>query len=490
MAETTTQEYISVNEFNSKDLKAYKLSQKKDYKKVDLQDNDNRVYLMTGEYKVLFPKYDEKYGFSFSLEIPQEGNEDVLDILGEKLNESMYNLCIENREEWFGDDDLDREQLVANDYLKPSTQLIHMENKIFKPNLGSFKVPLKGGVQFNDASGNEIENPNPRELLPNKIVKIVFSIPNLIIKSNSFKPSLKLHAVQIIKDVPVEDELILDNYNSSLLAISSKVIKNNFGGKKTMIYYDGHAFGFYLTNVRPSGFKFQNVNPKDGSISYSFNIRMDETFINAIKTVEDDIINLLVSNSKDLFDKKKNEKTVRKAFRSLLCYSKADQEKIKAGNTPQYNPTFKVVFPFYTPRPEEGKELSEEELKGNFGTKIIGLDGEEYTDDLIEYVSSGNEETKCDFSKSYNMFVYCKHVWFGDKTSVRFDCGRLEFCEGQSEPQVKFNFGNVPDADLNRSSNQTNDTTEENTNNVSDSSDDNNDDDGSSSESSSDDESD
>ena len=68
------------------------------------------------------------------------------------------------------------------------------------------------------------------------------------------------------------------------------------------------------------------------------------TFLN---DVDNHIIDIMCKNSKEWTEKKLSKKLTQKYVKSLLKFSKEDQEKVKNGEDPQYDPLFVISLQKY-----------------------------------------------------------------------------------------------------------------------------------------------
>jgi hypothetical protein len=169
------------------------------------------------------------------------------------------------------------------------------------------------------------------------------------------------------------------------------------GGKFCKVLYDEKPLRFRLENVIGRIFKFE----KDGQISYSISIRLaDATLRKMIEGLDSEIFDILVAKSavsKDYFGGKKTAKVLKAIVKSLYSYNKTDQEKIKKGEKPSYDPSIWIKIFHNDEKGFDGKITNVET-----GKPIIN------TDDII--------------SKDLNISsleIYSRHIWFGPKgTSI------------------------------------------------------------------------
>ena len=68
---------------------------------------------------------------------------------------------------------------------------------------------------------------------------------------------------------------------------------------------------------------------------------------------------------------------------------------------------------------------------------------------MIQFITNGNVENKCDPRRSYIVDIYMKHIWFGTKTSISWECGRIQLMEGVESNQQKYLFGDEATTETN-----------------------------------------
>jgi hypothetical protein len=202
-----------------------------------------------------------------------------------------------------------------------------------------------------------------------------------------------------------------EEFNLSKLSLS-EIETLEKGNKKTQILY-GESDA-----PKPLRIKFQNIKgrlfankqPGDEKTSYSLNVRLNDP---VIKQMFDDINDeslkqtiLLSCKGLDASKAALKSKIIKKDFKPIVSYSKADLEKIKKGEKPQWDPS--IWFKIY-----------HSEEKG-FDGKIVNTDTTkpiENTDELVAIKELNIESLE----------VYNKHIWIGAKgISVNFTLNKCE----------------------------------------------------------------
>ena len=111
------------------------------------------------------------------------------------------------------------------------------------------------------------------------------------------------------------------------------------GGKSCDLLYNDKKLRIELSNIVGRIFKFE----KDDTITHSMSIRLtDDNLRNMVEGIDKEILTMLMANSKDYYGSKKTEKLLKAILKPLLSYNKADQEKIKKGEKPTYEPSIWV----------------------------------------------------------------------------------------------------------------------------------------------------
>lgn len=199
------------------------------------------------------------------------------------------------------------------------------------------------------------------------------------------------------------------------------------GGKFCKVLYDDKPLRFRLENVVGRIFKFE----KEDQVSYSMSIRLsDKNIRKMIEGLDQEIFDLLVASSKEYFGQKKTPKLLKTIVKSLCSYNKTDQEKIKKGEKPSYDPSVWI-------------KIFHNEEKG-FDGKIINAETNKQisnTEDLI------NKDITI-----VSMEAYSRHIWFGPKgTSINLTLNKCAVSYETTEYDMDDveGTGETADADTN-----------------------------------------
>ena len=235
-------------------------------------------------------------------------------------------------------------------------------------------------------------------LTKNTIVDVCFCFNKVKLGAGTFRLGAEITQINIvgISEGGLESYgLNPEDYVQGKITLTPQQ-QHEKGGKFCKIQYDERPVRIHLENVNGRIFKFE----KDGTVSYSMSVRLsDPTFRKMVENMDEEVFNLLVNNSKDYFGAKKTGKVLKALVKPIYSYNKNDQEKIKKGEKPSYDPSiwFKIYY-------SEEKGFDGKITNIETGKPIIN------TDDLI--------------NKDLNiakMDVYSRHIWFGPKgTSTNF----------------------------------------------------------------------
>lgn len=183
------------------------------------------------------------------------------------------------------------------------------------------------------------------------------------------------------------------------------------GNKKSQIMYgEGDTpkpLRIKFENIK--GRLFANKQPGDEKTSYSLNVRLNDPVNRQMfDDINDESLKQIILLSCKGLDASKaalKSKIIKKDFKAIVSYSKADLEKIKKNEKPQYDPS--IWFKIY-----------HSEEKG-FDGKIVNTDNKpiENTDELVSIKELNIKSLE----------VYNKHIWIGAKgISVNFTLNKCE----------------------------------------------------------------
>ena len=123
----------------------------------------------------------------------------------------------------------------------------------------------------------------------------------------------------------------------------------------------------------------------------------DEKLHSIIKDIDKSIFTTLLTKSKDYYGSKKTEKLLKTALKPLESYNKADQEKIKRGEKPTYEPSIWIKI---------------------WHSDEKGFDGKIVNNETNKAITNTEDVLNKDINISSIEF-YSRHIWFGPKgTSI------------------------------------------------------------------------
>lgn len=239
-------------------------------------------------------------------------------------------------------------------------------------------------------------------LAKNHIVDVCFHFNKIKLGAGTYRVGLEITQINVmgISEGSGESHGIKPEEYASGHITLTPIQQHDKGGKFCKILYEERPVRVHLENIVGRIFKFD----KDDTVSYSMSIRLsDPTFRKMIESMDDEVFNLLVANSKEYLGSKKTAKIARPMIKQIYSYNKTDQDKIKKGEKPTYDPSIWLKIYFSAEKGFDGKIINAET-----GKSI------EKTEDLI--------------NKDLNISVldfYSRHIWFGPKgVSINFTLGK------------------------------------------------------------------
>jgi hypothetical protein len=239
-------------------------------------------------------------------------------------------------------------------------------------------------------------------LAKNNIVDVCFHFNKINLGAGTYRTSIEITQINVVGVSEGSGEshgLKPEDYESGKITLTP-IQQHEKGGKFCKILYDEHPVRIHLENINGRIFRFE----KDDTVAYSMSIRLsDPTFRKMVEGIDDEVFNLLVANSKEYFGMKKTAKLARPMVKQIYSYNKTDQEKIKKGEKPTYDPSIWLKIYF-----------SEE--KG-FDDKIINAESKDAIRNTEELINKDLNISSLDF--------YSRHIWFGPKgVSINFTMGK------------------------------------------------------------------
>ena len=345
----------------------------KTFKKLENKDKDGKIIKSKKDkYQIFMGLKDEKF-------ITMMNN----------LDQYLIKKGNENSEKWF-DEKMELEECA--DMLKATLSNHEKYGYAIGCILSNDFVCKSNTPDVPDVSNLDIA------LEKNNVVDVCFIIETVKLGTvGKYSLGFKINQINIksigSSEAYESNALSPEDYKSGNLTLSP-VQQHEKGGKFCELLYQDKKLRVKLSNITGRIFKFE----KDDTVSYSMSIRLtDLNLRNMIEGIDKEILNMLMANSKDFYGSKKTEKLLKAILKPLLSYNKADQEKIKKGEKPTYEPSIWVKIWHST---EKG-----------FDSKII---------------NSGNNKpitsTEDVLNKDLNISsieIYSRHIWFGPKgTSI------------------------------------------------------------------------
>jgi len=306
-------------------------------------------------------------------------------------DESLITSGVKNSNEWFDNEMTDEEC-----------------REMFKLTLSNHE---KYGYAIGGILGREFTCKSKTEDVPdvtdliaalakNTVVDVCFWFNKVKLGVGKYSVGLEINQINIIsvggQGEYKSNAIKVDEYEPGKITLTERQAHEK-GGKFCKILYEDKPLRLVLENLTARLFRFEQVDEK---VSYSFSIRLSESVLRkSFEGLDEEIFNILLAKSKEYYDTKKTAKLLRPIVKSVVSYNKADQEKIKKGEKPTYEPSVWIKV-YYS------------EEKG-FDNKIVNVDGNKPMNNPESLINK-------DLNVS-SLEIYSKHIWFGPKgTSVNF----------------------------------------------------------------------
>jgi len=189
------------------------------------------------------------------------------------------------------------------------------------------------------------------------------------------------------------------DFNISKLKLGA-IQQHEKGGKFCELLYEDKKFRSIFNDVVGRVFK----SDKDDVISYSMSIRLTDSVLHTMfQNIDKEILKTLLVNSKDYYGSKKTEKLLKAILKPLVSYNKADQEKMKKGEKPTYDPSVWIKIWHSDDKGFDGKIINAKKPITN-------------TEDIL------NKDINIS-----SIEFYSRHIWFGPKgTSINLTLNKCE----------------------------------------------------------------
>ena len=344
----------------------------KTFKKLDNKDKDGRIIKgKKDKYQIFMSLKDEKF-------ITMINN----------LDKYLINQGIENSEKWF-DEKMELEE--CTDMLKPTLSNHEKYGYAIGSILGNDFVCKSNTKDVPDVSNLELA------LEKNTVVDVCFNINKIKLGVGKYSLGLEINQINI-KSIGSSEQyesnaLKPEDYLTGCLSLGP-LQQHDKGGKSCDLLYNDKKLRIELSNIVGRIFKFE----KDDTITHSLSIRLtDENLRNMVEGIDKEILTMLMANSKDYYGSKKTEKLLKAILKPLLSYNKADQEKIKKGEKPTYEPSIWVKI---------------------WHSADKGFDGKIINSTTNKPITDSEEILNKDLTIS-KIEIYSRHIWFGPKgTSI------------------------------------------------------------------------
>ena len=344
----------------------------KTFKKLDNKDKDG---------KIIKSKKD-KYQIFMGLK-----DENFINMIT-KFEKYLIKQGVENSEKWF-DETMEEEECT----------------EMFKPTLTNHEKYgyAIGGILSNDfvckSTTSDIPDVSNLEvaLEKNTVIDVCICINKLKLGVGKYSLGFEINQINIKSvgnNVHYESNAVTpETFHAEKLVLGA-VQQHDKGGKFCELMYDDKKLRIKLSNIVGRIFKFE----KDDTVSYSMSIRLTDELLNTmIQDIDKTILSTLLANSKDYYGSKKTEKLLKAILKPLVSYNKADQEKIKKGEKPTYEPSIWIKI---------------------WHSEEKGFDGKIFNATTNKAITNTEDVLNKDINISSIEF-YSRHIWFGPKgTSI------------------------------------------------------------------------
>ena len=243
-------------------------------------------------------------------------------------------------------------------------------------------------------------------------INVCFKFNKIKLGVGNFNIGFEISQINII-NVGIEYipfNITKDTYVKGNITLN-KQQQHEKGGKFCNVLYELKPLRIHIEN-NIKGRIFKNISD-DGQISYSISIRLTDLDLRTmIENIEQEIFDLLLTNSKDYFGAKKTSKLLKAVVKTLISYNKQDQEKIKKGEQPTYDPSMWIKI---------------------YWTSEKGFDGKVINSLTEKPFLNPDEIINTNLSLS-SLDIYSRHIWFGPKgTSINFTLNKCVACSENAE---------------------------------------------------------
>jgi hypothetical protein len=313
-------------------------------------------------------------------------DEDFINMV-KKVEKYLITKGVENSKQWF-DEAMEEEECI--EMLKPT--LPNHEKYGY-----SIGCALSPDFMCKSTTSDISDVSNLEDVLQkNTIIDVCISINKLKLGVGKYSLGFEINQINIKSignTTPYESNAInLETFNSSMIKLGA-LQQHEKGGKFCDLLYEDTKLRIKLSNIVGRIFKLEN----DNGVSYSLSIRLRDKLHTMVQDIDKSIFNTLLTNSKDYYGSKKTEKLLKNLLKPLESYNKADQEKIKKGEKPTYEPSIWLKI---------------------YHTNEKGFDGKIVNAETNKAITNTEDVLNKDINISSIEF-YSRHIWFGPKgTSI------------------------------------------------------------------------
>jgi len=366
--------------------------------------NNKEFYMIAHECSIVSFKLEDNGKYKLYVNITDE---DFINAV-KSYDDSLIVYGAKNSKLFF-DDDMSETECI--ELFKPKTLQFHEK---YKYSISSY---LKKKDFLCKSKTEDVPDVSDLSVALQKgnIVDICFDFMKIKLGQNKYSVGIEIKQVNIISvgsESSYKSNAILpQEFNLGKLSLS-EIETLEKGNKKSQIMYgEGDTpkpLRIKFENIK--GRLFANKQPNEDKTSYSLNVRLNDPVNRQMfDDINDESLKQIILLSCKGLDASKaalKSKIIKKDFKAIVSYSKADLEKIKKGEKPQWDPSiwFKIFH-------------SDE--KGFCG-KIINTDNNKPIENTEELIAIKELNIK-------SLEVYNKHIWIGAKgISVNFTLNKCE----------------------------------------------------------------
>ena len=347
----------------------------KTFKKLENKDKDGKIIKgKKDKYQIFMSLDDKKFITMFN-----------------SLDKYLITQGVENSEKWF-DEKMELEE--CTDMFKATMSNHEKYGYAIGSILSNDFVCKSDTTDVPDVSNLELA------LVKNTVVDVCFNINKIKLGVGKYSLGFEINQINI-KSVGggsngeqyESNALKPEDYKTGNLTLGP-LQQHEKGGKFCELLYQDKKLRVRFSNIVGRIFKFE----KDDTVTHSMSIRLTEDNLrNMIEGFDKEILGMLMANSKDYYGSKKTEKLLKAILKPLVSYNKADQEKIKKGEKPQYEPSIWIKI---------------------WHSADKGFDGKIINSSTNKPITNTEEILNKDLTIS-SLEIYSRHIWFGPKgTSI------------------------------------------------------------------------